>query len=95
MKNITVKDIVKATGGFLLCGDEDTPITGLCIRLMLMVLRKSLLLVRRLIMAWSRLNQLLLGFLSMIMVIVVLISYVVVLKMALVAMLFWLMMYGD
>lgn len=46
-------------------------------------------------MAWSRLNQLLLGFLSMIMVIVVLISYVVVLKMALVAMLFWLMMYGD
>ena len=31
MKNITVKDIVKATGGFLLCGDEDTPITGLCI----------------------------------------------------------------
>lgn len=31
MENITVKDIVKATGGFLLCGDEDTPITGLCI----------------------------------------------------------------
>ena len=31
MKNITVKDIVNATGGFLLCGDEDTPITGLCI----------------------------------------------------------------
>lgn len=46
-------------------------------------------------MAWSRLNQLLLGFLNMIMVIVVLISYVVALKMALVAMLFRLMMYGD
>ena len=38
-------------------------------------------------MAWSRLNQLLLGFLTMIMVIVVLISYVVALKMVLVAML--------
>lgn len=46
-------------------------------------------------MAWSRLNQLLLGFLNMIMVIVILISYVVALKMALVAMLFQLMMYGD
>nr|DAD94891.1 MAG TPA: hypothetical protein [Podoviridae sp. ct7gc4] len=67
----------------------------MCIRLMLRVLRKSLLLVRKLIMAWSRLNQLLLGFLNMIMVIVVLISYVVALKMALVAMLFRLMMYGD
>lgn len=46
-------------------------------------------------MAWLRLNQLLLGFLNMIMVIVILISYVVALKMALVAMLFQLMMYGD
>lgn len=46
-------------------------------------------------MAWSRLSQLLRGFLTMIMVIVVLISYVVELSMALVAMLFLLMMCGD
>lgn len=31
MENITVNDILKATGGVLLCGDADTPITGLCI----------------------------------------------------------------
>lgn len=47
-------------------------------------------------MAWSRLNQLLLGFLNMIMVIVILISYVVALKMVLVAMLFqFMIMYGN
>lgn len=45
---------------------------------------------------WSRLNQPLLGFLEMIMVIVILISYVVALKMVLLRMLFQLMiMYGD
>lgn len=47
-------------------------------------------------MAWSRLSQLLLGFLNMIMVIVILISYVVVLRTVLVAMLSQLMiLYGD
>nr|DAV84321.1 MAG TPA: hypothetical protein [Bacteriophage sp.] len=66
------------------------------IRLILTVLRKLLLLVGRLIMAWSRLNQLLLGFLIMLMVIVILISCVAVLKMVLVAMLLqFMIMYGD
>nr|DAI66091.1 MAG TPA: hypothetical protein [Caudoviricetes sp.] len=66
------------------------------IRLMLTVLRKLLLLVRGLIMAWSRLNQLLQGFLTMIMVIVILISYVVVLKMVFVHMLSqFMILYGD
>lgn len=47
-------------------------------------------------MAWSRLNQPLLGFLTMIMVIVILISYVVALKMVLLRMLFQLMILcGD
>lgn len=47
-------------------------------------------------MVRSRLNQLLLGFLNMIMVIVILISYVVVLRTVLVAMLSQLMiLYGD
>ena len=47
-------------------------------------------------MVRSRLNQLLLGFLTMIMVIVILISYVVVLRTVLVAMLSQLMiLYGD
>ena len=31
MENITVKDIVKMTGGVLLCGDENTVITDICI----------------------------------------------------------------
>lgn len=31
MKNITVKDIVEMTGGVLLCGDENTVITDVCI----------------------------------------------------------------
>lgn len=31
MENVTVKDIVKATGGRLLCGDENTVITGFSI----------------------------------------------------------------
>ncbi len=31
MENITVKDIVKMTGGVLLCGDENTPVTDICI----------------------------------------------------------------
>nr|DAL93267.1 MAG TPA: hypothetical protein [Bacteriophage sp.] len=66
------------------------------IRLILTVLGKLLLLVRRLIMAWSRLNQLLLGFLNIIMVIVILTSCVVVLKMVLVAMLFqFMILCGD
>lgn len=30
MENITVKDIVEITGGVLLCGSEDTPVTELC-----------------------------------------------------------------
>ena len=47
-------------------------------------------------MAWSRLNQLLLGFLNLIMVIVILISYVVVLRMVFVYMLSQFMtLYGD
>ena len=47
-------------------------------------------------MAWSRLNQLLLGFLIMLMVIVILISYVVVLKMVFVHMLSqFMILYGD
>ena len=47
-------------------------------------------------MAWSRLNQLLQGFLTMIMVIVILISYVVVLKMVFVHMLSqFMILYGD
>ena len=48
-------------------------------------------------MVWSRLNQLLLGFLTMIMVMVILILYVVVLRrMVLVVMLFRFgMMHGD
>ena len=47
-------------------------------------------------MAWLRLNQLLLGFLNMIMVIVILILYVVVLRMVWVAMLFqFMILYGD
>nr|DAR57583.1 MAG TPA: hypothetical protein [Caudoviricetes sp.] len=68
----------------------------MCTRLMLTGLRKLLLLVGRLIMAWSRLNQLLLGFLNMTMVTVILISYVVVLKMVLVHTLFqFMILYGD
>lgn len=31
MENITVKDIVNMTGGVLLCGEEDTPVTDICI----------------------------------------------------------------
>lgn len=31
MENITVKDIVKMTGGVLMCGDENTPVTDICI----------------------------------------------------------------
>lgn len=31
MENITVKDIVEMTGGVLLCGDENTPVTDICI----------------------------------------------------------------
>lgn len=31
MENITVKDIVNMTGGVLLCGDENTPVTDICI----------------------------------------------------------------
>lgn len=31
MENITVKDILKATGGFLLCGDENTILNNICI----------------------------------------------------------------
>ena len=31
MENITVKDIVTMTGGVLLCGDENTPVTDICI----------------------------------------------------------------
>ena len=31
MENITVKDIVAMTGGVLLCGDENTPVTDICI----------------------------------------------------------------
>lgn len=31
MENITVKDIVDITGGVLMCGDENTPITDICI----------------------------------------------------------------
>lgn len=30
MENITVKDVVKVTGGFLLCGDENTVLTDIC-----------------------------------------------------------------
>ncbi len=30
MKNITVKDILKATNGYLLCGSEEVEVTGLC-----------------------------------------------------------------
>ena len=45
---------------------------------------------------WSRLNQLLLGFLKIIMVIVILISCVVVLKTVFVRMLLqFMIMYGD
>lgn len=47
-------------------------------------------------MAWSRLNQLLLRFLIVLMVIVILISYVVVLKMVFVHMLSqFMILYGD
>lgn len=31
MENITVKDIVEMTGGVLMCGDENTPVTDICI----------------------------------------------------------------
>lgn len=31
MENITVKDIVEMTGGILMCGDENTPVTDICI----------------------------------------------------------------
>ncbi|MCM1157764.1 MAG: UDP-N-acetylmuramoyl-tripeptide--D-alanyl-D-alanine ligase [Bacteroidales bacterium] len=31
MENITVKDIVEMTGGVLMCGDENTPLTDICI----------------------------------------------------------------
>lgn len=31
MENITVKDILRATGGFLLCGDENTVLKDICI----------------------------------------------------------------
>ncbi len=31
MENIIVKDIVEMTGGVLLCGDENTPVTNICI----------------------------------------------------------------
>lgn len=31
MENITVKDIVEMTGGVLMCGDEKTPLTDICI----------------------------------------------------------------
>ncbi|MBE5924791.1 MAG: UDP-N-acetylmuramoyl-tripeptide--D-alanyl-D-alanine ligase [Lachnospiraceae bacterium] len=31
MENILVKDIVEMTGGVLLCGDENTPVTDICI----------------------------------------------------------------
>lgn len=31
MENITVKDLVAMTGGILMCGDENTPVTGICI----------------------------------------------------------------
>lgn len=31
MENITVKDIVGMTGGVLMCGDENTPVTDICI----------------------------------------------------------------
>lgn len=31
MENITVKDIVEMTGGILLCGDENTTVTDICI----------------------------------------------------------------
>ncbi|MCM1498023.1 MAG: UDP-N-acetylmuramoyl-tripeptide--D-alanyl-D-alanine ligase [Clostridium sp.] len=31
MENVTVKDIVEMTGGVLLCGDENTPVTDICI----------------------------------------------------------------
>lgn len=31
MENVTVKDIVEMTGGVLLCGDADTPVTDICI----------------------------------------------------------------
>lgn len=30
MENITVKDIVEMTGGILMCGDENTPVTDVC-----------------------------------------------------------------
>lgn len=60
------------------------------------VLRQLLLLVRKMMIVWSRLNQPLLGFLNIIMVIVILISYVVALKMAFVHTLSqFMIMYGD
>lgn len=31
MENMTVKDIVEITGGVLLCGDENTPVSDICI----------------------------------------------------------------
>ena len=31
MEQITVKDIVEMTGGVLMCGDENTPVTDICI----------------------------------------------------------------
>ena len=61
-----------------------------------MVLRQLLRLVWGLTVVRSRLNQLLLQFLNLSMVIVILISYVVVLKMVFVHMLSqFMILYGD
>nr|DAU20712.1 MAG TPA: hypothetical protein [Bacteriophage sp.] len=66
------------------------------IRSILTVLRQLSRLVRKLMIVWSRLNQPLLWFLNLVMVIVILILCVVVLKTVLVAMLLqFMIMFGD